>query len=140
VLDHALFGSASTVSTTGVDLWGGGTSKPMDFGAGLIVIPTHFVAAHSQALKRLDLRLQVSLDGAAWVDADPATGTPWYGCNLDVPNQYRFIDIVFVFNKTISDQQYAKIQWKTDAGTVSLQPVTVDGWASTVRMMKFPTW
>lgn len=140
VLDHQLFGSQSTTSTTGVDLWGGGTTKPMGLGPGLIVIPTHFIASHSQANRRVDFRLQVSADGAAWTNADPGTGFPWYNNQMDIANQARFIEITFHYLKTGHAQEYVKIQWKTDAGTVSLANFAADGWASFVKMFKHPTW
>ena len=80
--------------------------------------------------------------GAAWPDADPGTGFPWYNNHLPPPagGLPSCIDIVFHYAKMGSAQEYVKIQWKTDAGTVSLQAFDADGWASFVKMFKFPTW
>lgn len=139
VLFNDQFGSASTTSTTGADLWGGSTTKPMGLGPGLILFPCHFMATHANNNKRIDLRLQVSQDGSSWVDADAGGSFPWWNIVLN-NSVYSAVDFVLHFNKTQHAQQYAKIQWKTDSGTVSLQAFAADGWANFVKMIKLPTW
>lgn len=139
VLDFVQIGSTSTTSTTGVDLYGGGTTKPMGLGPGLILVPIHLMAIHANNNNRLDLRLQTSQDGSSWVDVDPGTGFPWWNMTLSNSN-YTSIDMVLHFLKTQHAQQYLRIQWKTNSGTVSLQAFAADGWANSFKILKFPTW
>jgi len=144
VLDRTNLGAQNTNSTTGVDLWGGGATKSLGHGEGMVLIYGHLLCLHTLVTGRADFQLQVSEDGVVWTPGDPTVPARWFTKSLAVTNALLLlvhpVDLLFVYDKNQHREGFARIRWKTNGGVLSLAADTADGFASTIRALKFPTW